>query len=368
MELEILLLFGLLSAAVALLITFPITYLLYRFKIVRLIDKDFSAIIEARRLKVGTPIMGGLIIVIAVIAVNLIFNFEGSTKVPLLVFAISAVLGAFDDILNIYGRERPVRSFHRTFRLAKVHANVLMRVFYFITLPWAAYRWMFYLLGSNPGKGIQSHEKVLIQTIAGALVAWWICIGSGWEHPGEIWFPWIGSINIGILIVPFIIFTVIATANAVNISDGLDGLSGGVLVNSFLGYAIIGYLMGNEPISMLSISILGALLIYLYFNIPPARFQMGDVGSLALGALLATVAFALNRVALLPIFGFIFVAEVVSVLLQGVARRVLGRRIFKMAPLHHHLEMLGWPEYKVVMRFWVLAPLLVAFGLLLSQF
>jgi len=356
------------SALVSLLLSFPIIHLLYKFKIVRLIDSDFASIIEKRRLKMGTPIMGGLIIVIAVLIVNLIFNFNGTTKIPLLVFSISAILGAFDDVLNIYGRERSVRSFHRTFKLSKVHASKLMRVFYFITLPWAAFRWMFYLLGSNPGKGIQSHEKLIIQVIVGGVVGWWIYFRSGWINPGQFWVPWIGNLNLGVFIIPVIILIVAGVANAVNFTDGMDGLAAGLLIFSFCGFMIVAYMKGDNPLAILSATVIGGLITYLYFNIPPARFQMGDVGSLALGTLLATIAFGLNRAFLIPIFGFFFLAELISTILQGMSRRLLGRRLFRMAPLHHHFEMKGWPEYKVVMRAWVLAPLFVIMGIWLSQF
>ncbi|MDD3647748.1 MAG: hypothetical protein PHS44_04595 [Candidatus Dojkabacteria bacterium] len=357
-----------LSALISLLISFPIIYFLYKLKIVRLIDSDFTAIIESRRLKVGTPLMGGLIVVIAVLVVNLFLNLNGTTKVPLVVFCVSAMLGAFDDVLNIYGRERSVRSVARTLRLAKIHASPLMRVFYVITLPWAAFRWIFYLLGSNPGKGIQSHEKIIIQVLVGALVGWWIYYATGWPTPGEIWIPWLGSINIGIFIIPFIIFAVAATANAVNITDGMDGLSAGLLLTSFVGFMIVSMMLGNLPITLLCASLIGSLAIYLYFNIPPARFQMGDVGSLALGALLAVVAFALDRIMLLPVFGFFFFAELLSVIIQGLARRLLGRRLLKMSPIHHHLEIIGWSEPKIVMRFWILSIFLIVIGVWLSQY
>ncbi len=357
-----------LSSAVALFISFPIIHLLYKYKIVRLVDNDFNTIIEGRNMKAGTPIMGGLIIVITVLLVNVIFNLNGTTKVPLFSFSISAILGAFDDILNIYGRERPVRSIYRTLRLAKVHANPLKRIFYFITLPWACFKWIFYLLGSNPGKGIQAHEKIIVQIIAGSIVAWWVYFKTGWTNPGEIWIPWLGVINVGKFIIPIIIFTVVMMANAVNISDGMDGLSAGLVLISLFGFLIISFLNGDKPMTLLISSIAGCLFTYLYFNIPPARFQMGDVGSLALGTMLATIAFALRRSFLLPIFGFLFIVEIFSVIIQGLGRRLLGRRIFKMAPLHYHLQMKGWDEQKVVMRFWVLAPILVIIGLWLMQF
>lgn len=358
----------LISAIFSIIISFPIIRMLYKLKIVRLIDKDFAAIIDERRLKMGTPIMGGLIVVITVIIINLAFNLNGTSKIPLLVFTISALLGAFDDVLNIYGRERGARSIERTLKLAKVHASPWMRLFYIITLPWAAFKWIFYLLGSNPGKGIQSHEKMIIQILVGAIVAWWIYYKSGWNDPSSVWFPFIGSINMGKWVIAFIIFTIVATANAVNITDGMDGLAAGLLFFAFLGFAALSFVLGNDPVAVMSSTVVGSLITYLYYNVPPARFQMGDVGSLALGTLLATIAFALDRAFLIPIFGFFFVIEMITIIMQGVARRLLGRRIFKMAPLHHHLEMLGWPEYKIVMRFWVLAPLFVVFGFWLSQY
>ncbi|MBU0975638.1 MAG: phospho-N-acetylmuramoyl-pentapeptide-transferase [Patescibacteria group bacterium] len=357
-----------LSALISLLISFPIIYFLYKLKIVRLIDKDFTSIIESRRLKVGTPLMGGLIVVIAVLVVNFFLNLNGTTKVPLVVFCISAMLGAFDDVLNIYGRERSVRSITRTIRLARIHASPIMRIFYVVTLPWAAFRWVFYLLGSNPGKGIQSHEKIIVQILAGAIVGWWIYFATGWHSPGEFWIPGAGSINLGVLIIPFIIFVVVATANAVNITDGMDGLSAGLLLSSFVGFMIVSLILGNVPIALLCASLIGSLAIYLYFNIPPARFQMGDVGSLALGALLAVIAFALDRFLLLPIFGFFFFAEIASVVVQGMARRFLGRRLLKMSPIHHHLEIIGWSEPKIVMRFWILSVFLIVIGVWVSQY
>ncbi|MFC1780584.1 hypothetical protein ACFLY9_02725 [Patescibacteria group bacterium] len=368
MDINIVVTYTFLSAAFSLIIALPIIRLLYKFKIVRLIDKDFTSIINSRRLKMGTPIMGGLIVVIAVLVINLLFNLNGSTKIPLFVFAISAILGAFDDVLNIYGRERPVRSIMRTLRLARVHASPWMRIFYIITLPWAAFKWIFYLLGSNPGKGIQAHEKIIVQVIVGAIVAWWIYAGSGWANPSEMWVPWLGSIDIGILIIPLIIFVIVFTANAVNFTDGMDGLAGGLLLLAFMGFLVIAYLNGDTSIAIIISTVMGSLLIYIYFNIPPARFQMGDVGSLALGTLLATVGFALNRQFLLPIFGIFFVIELLSTIVQGLARRLLGRRLLKMTPLHHHLEMIGWPEHKIVMRAWVLAPIFIIIGVWLNQF
>lgn len=354
------------SCILAFVLSIPIISILYKFSIVRKIDVDFSTLIEARKLKVGTPIMGGLIVVLAVLLVNLIFNLNGTTKVPLLVFTISALLGAFDDILNIYGRKRPVKKISRILMLIKVHASPLMRLYYLLTLPWAIYKRLFFMLGSNPGKGIQAHEKILVQAIAGGIVAVWIYFLAGFPMPGFLWIPFLGGINIGWLMIPFIIFVVISMANAVNIADGMDGLSAGLLLSSFGAFLAISLLQLNIPIALLCASVTGALTAYLYFNIPPARFQMGDVGSLALGTLLAAIAFALEKPLLLIPICMMFIAEIATTLIQGIARRTIGRRIFRMAPLHHHYELKGWPETKVVMRFWLFSNVFAAIGIWLS--
>ena len=377
MEIATILKFLTLSLSSSFIIAFPIIKILYKFKITRRIDVDFSTLIEERRAKIGTPIMGGLIIVITVLILNTIFNFNGNTKVPLLVFFLSALLGAFDDILNIYGRERKVKAMKRILKLIKVHKSKLKRFEYAILLPWLAYKRFFFLLGSNPGKGIQAHEKILVQSIAGLAVGLWLYFNAGWQDPGYLSFFKLGAIDIGVFMIPFAIFVVVAMTNAVNLSDGMDGLAAGLLLPAFFALFIIafyqevllkvenGFHVDSLAFSMLTISIIGSLISYLYFNIPPARFQMGDVGSLSLGALFATIAFALRVPMLLPIIGAPFVAEIGSSLIQGIARRILGRRIFKMAPLHHHFEMIGWSEEKVTMRAWLFSMVSALLGLLI---
>jgi phospho-N-acetylmuramoyl-pentapeptide-transferase len=144
------------------------------------------------------------------------------------------------------------------------------------------------------------------------------------------------------------------TANAVNFADGLDGLAGGSLLITFSALTLISATQNLPQLTLLNATTVGALLTYTYFNIKPARFQMGDVGSLGLGALLAINAIALNRTLLIPLLGFIFYIEIFSVIGQVIARRLFGKRLFKMAPLHHHFEFKGWSEEKIVMRFWIL--------------
>ena len=153
------------------------------------------------------------------------------------------------------------------------------------------------------------------------------------------------------------------TANAVNVADGMDGLAGGSLLITFSALTILSLINGYTEISILNSTVVGALITYTYFNIKPARFQMGDVGSLGLGALLAINTIVINKMLLLPLFGFIFFIELLSVIMQIIGRTLFGRRIFKMAPIHYDFELRGWSEEKTVMRFWVVHGAVVLLGL-----
>lgn len=331
-----------------------LTKFLYKFNITRRAEYDFTLKSGDRAQKVGTPIMGGLLVIVVVTFITLFFNWERSyTYVPIGVMAISALLGAADDLLNIFGVRRRQRTIAHVWNLVKVHKNWMMRVLYFLSLPWVAFRQISGTLGSHPGKGVQVHEKLLFQFIAGAITAWWIYfkLGENWR---SLWLPFNGEISLGWWIIPLVIFLVMFTANAVNIADGLDGLAGGSLLITFTALTAISWIEGRVAFTLLNATVVGALIAYTYFNIKPARFQMGDVGSLGLGALLAINAIAVNKTILIILLAFIFYVEAVSVIIQVFYRRLLGRRFFKMAPLHHHFEFRDWSEEKIVMRFWLI--------------
>ncbi len=339
--------------------------LLKRFGIHRKDERDFSSVIESRKLKAGTPIMGGLAIILAVVVVTLLFNWHrAATYVPLGAFILSALIGGIDDLLNIFGfRERRVRTLEMVWRLARVHRNIIMRLWYFVLLPWYGYKRFFYLLGSHPGKGVQAHEKIIVQLLIGLIVAGWLYFKLGWT---SVWIPWYGSLDLGFLVIPFIIFVVVFMTNAVNITDGIDGLAAGTLAIAYSAYFVIALQQGQTEISYLIATVIGALAGYLLFNIHPAQYQMGDVASLGMGVLLATLAFTLNREILLPIIGFVFVAETVSVLFQIAWRVLFGKRFFKMSPVHHHFEYIGWSESRIVMYAWTLAGIAAIIGVWLS--
>ncbi len=336
---------------------------LYKNDIVRKQYKDFSAVIGERYLKVGTPIMGGLLVIIITVILTIIFNLNSSTIIPIIVMLIAGLLGGIDDYLNIHGKKRIIRTVEKQLMLSKVHKSFFKRLYYILTLPWTWYMNVWYSLGSYPGTGIHAGEKILIQIVSGGIVAWWIYFQKGIEIVNV---PYFGDFTLGWVMIPFIIFAVVSTSNAVNISDGMDGLSTGLMLPSFTAFLYFAALDKNIPIVILLSVIIGALIAYLYFNIKPARIEMGDVGTLALGTILAAIAFELNRPLLLPIIGFMFVIEIGSSLVQGIFRKVFGRRLLKMAPLHLHYQIKGWTEEKTVMRFTLFAVLFAILGIWLG--
>ncbi|MBI2989590.1 MAG: phospho-N-acetylmuramoyl-pentapeptide-transferase [Candidatus Magasanikbacteria bacterium] len=327
---------------------------LYTYNLTRRPEYDATLAMGARRGKVGVPVMGGLLVIVTVAVLTASFNWERKfTWVPIGVMLLSALLGGIDDVMNIYGHQRRSRKIKHILRLIKVHKELRQRIWLSITLPWSIFKRSSLWLGSHPGKGIHVHEKLLLQFLAGSITAWWIYVKLG-EHWRTIFIPFDGYINIGWWIIPLIIFFVMFTANAVNVADGMDGLAGGSLISTFAALALLSWLEGFQEIAILNATTVGALISYTYFNIKPARFQMGDVGSLGLGSLLAINAIVINKMLLLPFLGFIFYLELLSVIIQVLGRHLLRRRIFKMAPIHHHFEIRGWSEEKTVMRFWIL--------------
>ena len=361
-------LFGLFSCIFAFIWAPFLTKVLYKYKIVRNPEYDATLAMGARQSKAGVPIMGGLLVILTVALITILFNWERKfTWVPIGVMGTAALLGGVDDILNIYGHKRRNRKISQILTLIRVHKDFKQRVWLLLTLPWALFKRTSMWLGSHPGKGLHVHERILLQLLVGAVTAWWIYfkLGEQWRF---IHIPFDGMINIGIWIIPLIILFVFLTANAVNIADGMDGLAGGSLIITFVALTLLSWIAGLPEITLLNATTVGALITYTYFNIKPARFQMGDVGSLGLGALLAINTIVINRMILLPLLGFIFFVELGSVLLQVLSRYLLGKRIFKMAPLHHHFEMRGWSEEKTVMRFWIIHAGFVLLGVWIALY
>lgn len=325
------LLLGLAGFALATIITPLYTTIAYRFQLWKkprtetLTGEKAKMFMKlhAEKHKRHIPTMAGVIFIAAVTVVTLCFNLvQSQTWLPLAAFVGAALVGLIDDFINVRG--------------------------------------------NGQGKaGLPSMLKLLLITAVATIGGWYFYAKLGVD---TIQIPGVagGLINIGWLIVPLFILVVVATANAVNISDGLDGLAGGLASIAFAAYAVIALMDSRYAVAGFCLTILGALLSYTWFNIFPARFFMGDVGSFALGTALGVVAMITDTVLLLPIIGVVFVAEAGSVILQIASKKLRnGKKIFKVSPVHHHFEASGWPETKVTMRFWLVGAVASLLGLAL---
>ncbi len=277
--------------------------------------------LHADKFKRNIPAGAGIIFVISITVVTIIFNLDrGQTWLPLAALIGGAIVGLIDDIINVRGDGTGIA-------------------------------------------GLRSSIKFSMIVAIGVVLGWFFFAKLGFS---SIHVPFIGDLALGWMIIPVFAFVVVATGNAVNISDGLDGLAGGLVSISFGSFGIIAVMQGNYMIAGFCFTVVGALLSYLWFNIFPARFFMTDIGSFSIGTALGVVAMLTNTLFLLPIIGILFVAEAGSSLLQIFSKKVFHRKIFISAPIHQHLMAKGWPETKVVMRFWVIADVAAFIGILLA--
>lgn len=266
------------------------------------------------------PTMAGIVFVSATVIITLFGNLSRSeTWLPLAAMAGAGAIGLIDDIINVRG------------------------------------------IGGNIA-GMRAKVKSLLLLAVALLGGWWFFSKLGVT---DINIPFWQSMHIGWLIIPLFVLVIFATANAVNISDGLDGLAGGLAAIAFGAYSLIAIIEGKYGIAGFCMTIVGALLSYTWFNIYPARFFMGDVGSFALGTALGVVAMLTDTVLLLPIIGAVFVIEAGSVVLQVASKKLRGgKRIFLSSPIHHHFEAIGWPETKITMRFWIIGEIAALVGII----
>ncbi len=277
--------------------------------------------LHANKFKRNIPTMAGVIGVVAITVITLGFNLDRSeTWLPLAALVGGGLVGLLDDIINLRGQGTGVA-------------------------------------------GLRSSIKFTMIAVLGAVLGWFFYANLQFT---EVHLPFLGDFEIGLWIVPLFAFAVVATGNAVNISDGLDGLAGGLLALSYAVFGGIALFQEQLLLAGFCFTVVGALLSYLWFNIYPARFFMGDVGSFAFGASLGVIAMMTNALFLLPVIGFLFVIEAGSSLIQITSKRLFKRKVFVSAPLHHHLEAKGWPEVKVTMRFWVIGCVTGFIGFLLA--
>ncbi len=327
-----------LSFVIALFVTPILTHFLYKYKLGKKIRNEGTTPIfsSLHKKKEGTPTMGGILIwltvVFIILAIFLLsrlfpdtifsdFNFltRGQTLLPLGILLFAAIVGLIDDLIGV----------------SKIGGR---------------------------GRGLRVRTRLLIYTVIAAIGAYWFYFKLDWDL---IHVPFVGDFNIGLWYIPIFLFIIIATAFSTNQTDGLDGLAGGILLVAFSTYAVISYSQGRLELATFCGAIVGALLAFLWFNIYPARFFMGDTGSMSLGITLGVIAMLTNSLFFLPFIGFILVIESSSTIIQVVSKRVRHKKVFLSAPIHHHFEAKGWPESKVTMRFWIIAGVVAAIGLIL---
>jgi len=326
-QISIILLQSCLTFIVAMALTPVYTWFAYRYKWWKR-RRTHSTTGEALQIinklstrKRDVPTMAGLITVVAIAAVTFAFNLDRQqTWLPLAALLGAGVVGIIDDIINIRGKGGGVA-------------------------------------------GLRAPLKFAMVTAVAVVAGWWFCYKLGFD---AIHVPVIGSWHLGWWLIPLFTLVVVSTGNAVNISDGLDGLAGGLLISAYGAFGVIATLQGNFGIAAFCMAVVGALLSYVWFNIPPARFFMGDIGSFALGMALGVVAMLTNTLVLLPLIGLVFVVEAGSSLLQIFSKKVFHRKIFIAAPIHHHFEAKEWPKTKVTMRFWILGQVCAALGVILA--
>jgi phospho-N-acetylmuramoyl-pentapeptide-transferase len=205
--------------------------------------------------------------------------------------------------------------------------------------------------------------KLFLHSSVALVGGWWFYAKLGVT---SLYIPGFNNVHVGIFIILIFWLVVIATANAVNITDGLDGLAGGLLTASFTAYAIICIFDNKYKLAAFCVSIAGALVSYTWFNIFPARFFMGDVGAFGLGTALGVVAMLTNTIYILPIIGIVYLAETGSVIINRISKKLRnGKKVFLSSPIHHHFEAIGWPETKVTMRFWLIGQIGAVAGIAL---
>lgn len=218
-------------------------------------------------------------------------------------------------------------------------------------------------LGGGKGGGIQVRYKLIIYAVIAGIGAWWFYYRLGWD---VLSVPFFGNFTIGAWYIPIFMFIIIASAFSANETDGLDGLLGGVSLFTFIALMLVAFAMHRYDLAVFCGVIIGSLLAFIWFNIFPARFFMGDTGSMSLGIVMGVVAMLTNTTLFLPFFALILVIESASVIIQVISKKLRGgKKVFLSAPLHHHFEALGWPESQVTMRFWIISAIGVGMGLVL---
>lgn len=328
----------LLSSAFSVAVTPALTNFLYKHKLGKSIrdEKETPIYSSLHAHKAGTPTMAGVLVWGSTLLVAVVLwlisrvaaggvlhdlNFwsRSETYLPMGMMVLAAVIGLIDDIYNV--------------RQQGAH-----------------------------GGGLRVRQRILLFALISVVGAWWFTSKLDWT---TLHIPFAGNIDIGLWYVPVFMFVIVATSFSVDLADGLDGLAAGLLLTSFASFGVIAMIQGKVELASFIAVIVGSLTAFLWFNIPPARFFMGDTGAMGLGVTLGVIAMLTNSALLLPLIGLPFIVEALSVIIQVGSKKLRHKKVFISAPIHHHLEAKGWPEPKIVMRFWIISALSSVTGLIL---
>jgi phospho-N-acetylmuramoyl-pentapeptide-transferase len=339
---------GFLALVLAFAVTPLWTHILYKYKIgIKIKEnsvdgKKLTYVSELHKHKNGTPSMGGVLVWFSVFVLAILSHYvfpyiaswsntnfiarldffsRSQVWLPLFALVTAGILGLCDDWASIKG------------------------------------------IGKNKGGGIRFISRFGWLIIISALGAWWFFWKLGWDI---IHIPAVGDFNINFWYIPLFMFVILFTAISSNETDGLDGLDGGILLIAFASFTVIAFAQNKIDLAAFCAALSGALLAFLWFNVYPARFFMGDTGAISLGLTLGVVAMLTNSVLVLFIIVFIYFLESGSVVVQLMAKRFLGRKVFLAAPVHHHFEAKGWPETKVTMRAWIITLITALIGVIIG--
>ncbi|MGC8651295.1 MAG: phospho-N-acetylmuramoyl-pentapeptide-transferase [Minisyncoccia bacterium] len=313
------------------------TKVLYKYRLGKQIREDANTpvFISLHQKKAGTPTMGGVLMWGTVLIITLIFfilsktidgfwsqiNFlsRSQTWLVLALMAGASLIGLIDDLLGVFR------------------------------------------IGSKGG-GLRMRDKVFIYTFIAAIGAWWFWVKLGYD---SITIPFLGTWHLGLWFILYFIFILVATTFSMNETDGLDGLAAGIALIGFAALLVVAFIKGKYDLAAFLGTLIGTIISFLWFNLYPARFFMGDTGAMALGITMGVVAMLLDASLYLPFFAFILVMESLSVIIQKIYKKIRHQKLFLSTPIHHHFEAKGWPETKVTMRFWIIGGVMAALGLAL---
>ena len=350
-------------------ITVPFINLLYKFNIRRVPKLELDKLLPGRSIKMGTPIMGGAVIIFSTIVMSF-FLLDDWNYLPMfiLVLVFGAIFGGIDEYVNTLGRTilalRISQSTDKVMKSFFPTRGILNHVKKAVLYPWKMFEESLRIMGGEQ-RGLKNHFKFLMYISVAIIPIIYMELNG---HITSLFIPYLGSFELGYFYYAFLALLLFGFGAALGITDGIDGLSAGTHSISFMLYGILASYLGYEEVALLCFILLGAELAFLYFNINPARFEMSDVGTLPIGMVMVLVASLIHREFTLLFIGGIYVIELLSSISQQWSVKLFDKRLFLVAPIHHHFEKLGWPETKVTARFWLISAILGLVGLAIGLF